>query len=384
MLRKLLRVFYHRSRIEESKRRYSFIQSFDAETKVTQRLEKKGSYSIAFLLPGLPAHSGGITGIFRLGTYLTEFGHSVTYIDCENTPLDVLKRNASINFSAYKGEITTLASMKGTYDIGVCTLWDTAYLLQGHNHVFGYKMYFIQDFEPSFYPLGDLHFLCSKTYKFGFHMVSLGSWNAQKVEQNFPGSKIDYIEFPVETKVYELSEREIKIDKQLDLAVFIKLEPKRAPDLIPQCLTVLEKELRQKGIQLNCWIFGTDISFGLPFAKSLGMLTHDKLQELYGKCHLGMVASFTNISYVTFEMVASGLPVIEFAEGSAPTFFKADELILADSGPKAFSKMITHLVDHQDELNQFVKKGQQAIKRRTWKASAERFNEIIATVGSVK
>jgi glycosyltransferase involved in cell wall biosynthesis len=380
MLRKLLRTLYHRSKIEEAKKRYAFIQSFDASKKITQRLEKKDAYSIAFLLPGLPAHSGGITTIFRLGTYLAKFGHTITYIDCENAPLEVSKRNASINFSAYQGEIITLDAVRGTYDIGVCTLWDTAYVLQSRDAVFGYKMYFLQDFEPSFYPLGDLYFLCSKTYRFGFHMISLGLWNAKKVRENFAECLVDHIEFPIETKVYGLARREIKIDKALDIAIFVKLEPKRAPDLIPQCLIVLERQLQERGIKLNCWIFGTEISFGLPFAKSLGMLTHDKLQALYHKCHMGMVASLTNISNVTFEMMASGLPVIEFEEGSAKSFFTGEQLILVDTNPRAFSATINYYVDHQDVLNETVKKGQGAIKDRTWDASAKRFNEIIQNI----
>ncbi len=377
MLRKLLRTFYHRSKTEESKKRYSFLQNFDPKHTISQKINKKQSYTIAFLLPGLPAYSGGITGIFRLGTYLSDFGHTVTYIDCSNSPVAESENNARINFESYKGNIVTLDSVKEAFDIGICTLWDTAYILKQYDQTFGYKMYFIQDFEPSFYSLGDLYFLCRRTYEFGFHMISLGSWNAQKIRDNFTNVTVDTIEFPIETKVYEVANREIKIDKKLDLAIFIKLEPKRAPDLIPQCLILLNKEMQKRGIDLNCWIFGTDISLGMPFVKSVGMLKHDKLQELYRKCQIGIVASYTNISYVTFEMMASGLPVIEFKDGSAPSFFKSEELIFVDTSPQDFCAQINYYIDHQDLLNKVVKNGQQAIQNRTWEASAKVFNAVI-------
>ncbi len=378
MLRKLLRTFYHRSKIEESKKRYSFLQNFDPNHKISQKLEKKDYYTIAFLLPGLPAYSGGITGIFRLGTYLSNFGHTVTYIDCSNSPVEESKNNARINFESYKGNIVTLNSVGDTFDIGICTLWDTAYILKQYDQTFGYKMYFIQDFEPSFYPLGDLYFLCKRTYEFGFHMISLGAWNAQKIRDTFSNVTVDAIEFPIETKVYEVANRKIEIDKKLDIAIFIKLEPKRAPDLIPQCLILLNEQMQQRGIELNCWIFGTDIPLGIPFVKSLGMLKHNSLQQLYKKCQIGVVASYTNISYVTFEMMASGLPVIEFTDGSAPTFFKNDELIFVDTSPQDFCAKINHYINHPDLLNSIVKNGQQAIQNRTWEASAKVFNSIIS------
>lgn len=383
MLRKLFRIVYHRSKIEESKRRYSFTQDFLPDAPISQQLLKKDAYSICFLLPAITAYSGGITGIFRLGTYLANFGHQVTYIDCNNAVVAESITNAKINFQQFKGDIITLQTLNtlnDSFDIGISTLWDTAYILKQYNARFSYKMYFIQDFEPAFYPLGDLYFMCSKTYQFGFHLVSLGPWNAKKIVETFPNLSVDYIDFPVELKVYELAKRKIKIDHQLDLAIFLKLEPKRAPDLLPQCLIALQHALQAKGIKLNCWIFGTDISLGLPFAKSLGMLKHDALQALYTKCQIGLVASFTNISYVTFEMISRGLPVIEFAEGSAPMFFKENELIFVDSAPINFSNKIVYYLEHQDQLNNVVVNSQKAIQNIPWEKSAKAFNDIIMKI----
>lgn len=377
MIRKLLRKYYHRAKLAEAKKRYTFLQSYNGDRKISQMLPQKNSYSVAFMLPGLPAFSGGITGIFRLGTYLEEFGNQVTYIDCSNSDLSELEKNARINYKDFKGRIMRLQTLTSNFDIGICTLWDTAYYLHEYSDRFNYKIYFVQDFEPFFYPVGDLYFLCRRTYQFGYHAITLGGWNAEKIKETFSDVKVDSIEFPVELKVYELIRRKILITSELHLAIFIKLEPKRAPDLILQCLIQLENQLRKKNVKLNCWIFGTDISFDLPFAKSVGMLIHEDLQALYNKCHMGLVASFTNISYVTFEMIASGLPVVEFSEGSAPYFFNSDELIFSDSNPFDFSRNIIHYIDHQDELNSLLERSQEAIKQRTWETSARRFYEII-------
>jgi O-antigen biosynthesis protein len=377
MFRKLLRKYYHRTKIEEAKRRYSFLQMFDPSKLIIQKLTRKDSYSIAFLLPGLPAFSGGITGLFRLGTYLEEFGNKVTYLDCSNSNPDEIEKNARINHVNYKGQIKSLKNLGENYDIGICTLWDTAYFLHEFSANFDYKVYFIQDFEPFFYPKGDLHSLSMKTYDFGFHAITLGGWNAGKIREIFPNIKVDSIEFPVELNVYGIQKRIISIKDQLNIAIFIKLEPKRAPDLIIQCLIYLKSVLDRKGIQLNCEIFGTEISFGLPFVKSRGMLEHKDLQTLYRRNHIGLVASFTNISYVTFEMMASGLPVIEFRDGSSSFFFKEDEIILIDSNPQDFSSKICYYLERQSDLNRLLEKSQNAIERRTWEISSQTFQKII-------
>ena len=47
-----------------------------------------------------------------------------------------------------------------------------------------------------------------------------------------------------------------------------------------------------------------------------------------------MVASMSNISLVPYEMHASGLPVIEFGDGSYPFFFGQDTAILTKIGEK--------------------------------------------------
>ena len=56
-------------------------------------------------------------------------------------------------------------------DIGVCTLWTTAYLLLKHNKV-SRKYYFLQDFEPVFYAGGSVSAVIEATYRFGFTCIA--------------------------------------------------------------------------------------------------------------------------------------------------------------------------------------------------------------------
>ena len=51
----------------------------------------------------------------------------------------------------------------------IATSWDTVSFVK---KLSGYKMYFVQDYEPYFYPFGELSLLAKKTYEQGLHMVS--------------------------------------------------------------------------------------------------------------------------------------------------------------------------------------------------------------------
>ena len=135
--------------------KYRVIQSFKFEKHkyAHQHLEKKKSYKIAFIISEMRAFGGGVTSVLRLGTYLAELGHQVYYIDISGCPIEKVAQNARINLPHYKGTLVPKDALSDEYDIGIATFWTTAYHLDGRDN-FSYKCYFIQDFEPAFYPLG--------------------------------------------------------------------------------------------------------------------------------------------------------------------------------------------------------------------------------------
>jgi len=56
-------------------------------------------------------------------------------------------------------------------DISIATHWPSAYLLLKFNKTKG-KFYFMQDYEPLFYPAGTLYALAESTYRFGFYGIT--------------------------------------------------------------------------------------------------------------------------------------------------------------------------------------------------------------------
>ena len=129
---------------------------------------------ITFVIPGMSAFSGGHTSILRLGTELVSRGYDVFYMSFFDQPLEEMKHNAEVNLKQYKGKIIATNLDNYSCDIIVATSWDSVYFVKNMN---GYKMYFVQDYEPYFHLYGELFLMAKKTYELGLHMVSLGGLN---------------------------------------------------------------------------------------------------------------------------------------------------------------------------------------------------------------
>lgn len=344
-----------------------------------QKLIKKDYYKIAFIIGGMPKFSGGNTSILRLGTYLHKFGHEIYYVTYDNSKKKQMEKNAEINLPSYKGNFLEKNGLYDyKFDIAIATLWESCYHLLKYQDNFDYKFYFIQDFEPYFYAMGDLYFMAINTYKLGFHMISLGEWNKFKIEEII-SKKVDYIKFPVEIDQYKLNKRKIKINKEVRIALYLKFDSRRAPFLLLQQIEYLHEKLSKLGYEVKIYTFGLNKLIKLPFIINLGKLKAEELRKLYKNSHFGLVASLTNISLVNYEMILSGLPVIDLADGSAPTFFSEDEMIFINSNNNDLFKKVLYYLDHQDELNKILTNSQSKIitNELTWENSSKQFNQII-------
>lgn len=340
-------------------------------------LPVKRNYTIAFMVTGMPRYSGGHMSILRLGTYLAIFGHKVTYIDILNTDVEILKTNAKGKLPSYEGEFLRLKDINTKYDIVIATAWITAYYINEYQRYFLYKAYFIQGYEPGFYPEGDRYHLALNTYKMNFHMISIGHWNKKRIEDVDETLHVDYIHFPYENKDYPINSREIKIKDELRLAVYIRLDEPRGSTILFQSLKLLQVKMEEIHKNVKIFFFGMPLDITLPFGINMGQLDKEELLNLYQNCHIGITASFSNISLVPYEMIAAGIPVCDFKDGSASTFFDTKSMILSESSPQSFCDNIIYYLKHNDELTQLLNTAQKNIKNYTWERSAQEFCELL-------
>lgn len=349
-------------------------ENFDVEDNKINETKK-----ICIILPSMAKASGGITSILRLGTNLCKQGYDVTYTYVIGGDSSEAQEIAKFNLANYKGEFIPIEKIdRDGYDIVVATWWKTVYEAKKFK---GYKMYFVQDYEPIFYDAGDRYLLAKKTYSMGFHMVSLGKWNADMIKKNcnYIG-KVDYIPFPYEKTEYQFKQRDfsyLKDKKEIKLAVYVKEENKRLPVVIPLILDNLKNEFEKNGKKLEIFYFGNAMKISVKNGHELGKLSKKQLAELYQTCDFGMVASLTNVSLIPYEMVASGLPLIEFLDGSFGTYFEEGSSIMCDLSYKHLYNEMENYISSPDKISNMVNRAYNQIKDLSWEKSTKKFISII-------
>lgn len=334
---------------------------------------------ITFLITRMVKYHGGQTSILRLGTELAKQGFDVVYAVYKPQSKEEMILCAKSNLASYQGRMCTSRqwdSLKS--DIFIASSWDTVSFVKKKE---GYKMYFVQDYEPYFYPFGELFLMANKTYEMGLHMVSLGSWNKEMIEKNAkPVSQIDCIDFPYEKTEYPLVERDYTAygeRKEFTLAVYLKYYGKRLPCLLQAMMKELRAAMEKDGITLHVKYYGEAKSFRCEAGENLGMLTKEQLYELYREADFGVVASMSNISLVPYEMLATGLPLIEFVDGTFEYFFPENCAIMTEiSGEDLYSKMKGALAE-PERLIQMQENAKAYMSTLSWERTGLQFGDIV-------
>ena len=192
------------------------------------------------------------------------------------------------------------------------------------------------------------------------------------------------IEFPFEATEYPLVEKDFHdLEKKntINLAVYVKRESKRLPGIVMNMLEHVSRSLNNKGINLNIYYFGLHKVEKPNVGINLGRLSKDKIKELYAKCDFGMVASMTNISLVPYEMIGSGLPVIEFRDGSYPSFLGNDSAILLESFDfKELEEKIMYYRTNYKDLYKMTSIARERISGLSWDRSSKEFYDILMSI----
>lgn len=267
----------------------------------------------------LHAYYGGIYTIFRFADYLAKDKGIKTRI--------VLYDNPYITESEIRGKIRegfpSLAEeevyiYKGPEvnvipyaDISIATLWTSAYQVMKFRNTLG-KFYFIQDYEPFFYPAGSYYAMAEVTYRFGFQGIV-----------NTPGL-YDFI-----TKTHAINaeyfvpavDRHIFFPDRKDSAVKDKMKlffygrPQHERNAFELAISAAKKIKAALGDKIEIFSAGSEWNpddYGVKgIVTNLGLLGYNETAELYRTCDFGIILMFTkHPSYLPMELMASGAIVI--------------------------------------------------------------------------
>lgn len=272
--------------------------------------------AIWFLPPFSSAFYGGIHTILRFAEYLkTENGVTNRFVIVGTKDIEPIKDSISAAFPTLsecyvtglvnEREIGALPSS----DMSFCTLWTTAYMLLKYNKT-KRKFYFLQDWEPLFYPGGTTSAQVEVTYEFGFTAIC----NTVSLKESYEelGGNALYFTPAVDTSVFYPIEG-MRDDEQF--LIFLYGRPGNPRNCFELAIPALKKVKEHFGDKVRIVSAGADwnpSAYGADgVIEHLGMLPYKKTADLYRRCHIGVAMMMTrHPSYLPFELMACGSLVV--------------------------------------------------------------------------
>jgi O-antigen biosynthesis protein len=251
--------------------------------------------------------AGGHTTLHRILRHLRK-RHYVHRMYLYDTNYVDLRYYESVlrDFYGFDGPVANIeCGMEDAHAV-VATSWMTAYAVYNARCA-GKRFYFVQDYEPAFYPVGTHSVLAENTYRMTMHGITAGRWLANKLCREF-GMDAEHFEFGSDTACY----RRVREGRRDGVAFYARQEvARRGFELGVMALELLAG--RRPEIRLH--FFGDSIG-RLPFAfADHGRIAPERLNEIYNRCYAGLCLSLTNASLVPHEMLAAGcIPVVNDAE----------------------------------------------------------------------
>lgn len=248
--------------------------------------------------------SGGHTTLLRMVEGLEAAGHRCVLYLYDRYRGDLARHERVIRrcWPKVRAEVRSVAAGLAPLDAYVASGWETAHVLAS-SPVPTRRLYFIQDFEPWFYPLGSHHVLAEDTYRFGFRSITVGPMLEGLLRERY-GVEARTAEFGCDTAVYRLTNPQ----RRTGVVFYARRETARRGFELG-VLALREFHRRHPDHEIH--LFG-DPAARAPFpATNHGVLRPADLAELYNRCAAGIALSFTNLSLVPDEMLACGmLPVV--------------------------------------------------------------------------
>jgi hypothetical protein len=237
------------------------------------------------------------------------------------------------------------------------------------------RFYFVQDFEPMFYPVGTEYVLAENTYRFGFHGITAGGWLAHKLHAEY-GMSTDLFDFAVDKTHYHVTNTNRRKE------VFFYARPVTARRAFEFGLLALKDFAAMKpDVTIN--LAGWNVSnWDIPFTyNNLASLDISKLNDVYNRCAAGLVLSLTNMSLLPLELMASGVtPVVNDAPNNR---LVSDNPFIeyVPASPLAIARTMAEVIDRPDAVERSISMSK-SLANVNWHDSGAQFVEAFERVMS--
>lgn len=330
--------------------------------------------TINWLMPPPGKGSGGHMTIYRFIRYLELSGHTCRIYFHNPGPgssVEAVKAIMGESFPKVNAPMKWLAENEEMEpaDALFATSWQTAYTIYNSN-VNAKKFYFVQDFEPFFYPVGSMSVLAENTYRLGLRGITAGGWLKRKLREEY-GMVTSSFSFGSDSSVYTFQNK----PNRKEIVFYARpTTERRAFELGILTLDLFHRKHPDYVINFIGW----DVSeFKIPFPhKNLGILSPAELNDLYNRCAASLVMSLTNMSLLPLELLSSGcIPVVNDGENNR---LVSDNPFIAytPNNPQSLAAKLSEVVSKQD-LSTYAKEAAKSVASDNWDDAGTEFVEMV-------
>jgi glycosyltransferase involved in cell wall biosynthesis len=335
------------------------------------------SLDLHWLVANFSEGSGGHMTIFRMIQQLERLGHRNTiwfYEQSKYATEEEAQRAVCEQFLPLKAQVRFVGGHPERIvgDAVIATHWWSAYHARSVTRV-RKRFYFVQDFEPSFYPMGSEYLLAENTYRFGFTCITAGKWLESLMRDRFENRAFSF-DLAYDPKVYFEDAAVKRAGKRVAFYARVTT-PRRAVELGFLALELAAARIPGLHVDFFGWPVG---KLSLPYGYTdHGILNHTQLAMLYRETAAGIVFSATNYSLVPQEMMACGLPVIDLEGENTRAVFPSGAITLSKPDPQAIADDLVSLLSGP-KAQQAARLGFDFVRTLSWEKSGEQIARGLA------
>jgi hypothetical protein len=335
---------------------------------------------LSWFIPPVSQHGGGHINLFRFARGLQDHGFKsrivITYdgVAAAQQPIDVVRRQVAEWFGEFHGGVYYMDDPQlPASEVAIATGWQTAYGVRAFRGA-ALKYYFVQDFEPSFYPSGSEAAFAEATYKFNFIGITAGGWLANLLKTNY-GMQTHAVGFSYDRDIYKPCPRRNDGTQRL----FFYARPETARRGWEIAYLVL-KHVHRLLPHVQFIGAGGHIpadAFDFPVFTP-GSVPVTELSDLYSQCDLALVLSLTNLSLLPLELMACGVPVVSNSGPNVEWLLKPPVVTLCPPDPESLAKAVVKMLSApSDELAKNRQACLEFARATDWTVEIDRLASIL-------
>lgn len=332
------------------------------------------------------AFYGGIHTILRFVTGLRErHGARSDLVFYDRPSLDPgeMKRKVVEAFPALRDiEVRVLrAAMEPLppADASIATFWSSAYVLL-KNRTSAHKFYFIQDYEPLFYPAGTYYALVEATYRFGFPGIVNTPGLCEVYRREFGAPAVSFTPATDPELFHPPSSRDEK-----PFRVFFYGRPEMDRNAFELGLAALRRLKQRHGAETDIVVAGGDVPPEIvhraPGIRFVGRLPYRETADLYRRCHAGLTLMLTrHPSYLPFELMSCGaVPVANVNPANAWLLRHEETALVVEPSPTLLAEALERLLRDAPLRQRLALAGEKLVRSFTWNEQIDRVHRFMSS-----